>query len=165
MNKKSFWIDTPLGPLLAIADDSSLYALEFTPRKLPPPTGRNSPIDQIEQELNLYFEGKLQTFSTPLSPIGTPFQKDVWEALEKIPYGETISYSQLAINVNNPRGYRAVAQANGRNPLPIIIPCHRVINKGGGLGGYSVGIERKQWLLELETQLQRRDAEALQTQR
>lgn len=152
---KASWIDTPLGPMLAIADELTLHVLEFQQRecKLPATPGRTAPIDQIQQELKLYFEGKLQNFLTPIAPYGTPFQKSVWAELQKIPYGETISYSELAANVDNPRGCRAVAQANGANQLAIIIPCHRVINRSGAIGGYGGGIENKQWLLNLENGL------------
>lgn len=152
---KASWIDTPLGPMLAIADEQALHVLEFQRRecKLPSTPRRTTPIDQIQQELKLYFEGKLQNFRTPIAPHGTPFQKSVWAELQKIPYGETISYSELAVNVDNPRGCRAVAQANGANQLAIIIPCHRVINRSGAIGGYGGGIENKQWLLNLENSL------------
>ncbi|MBS0629764.1 MAG: methylated-DNA--[protein]-cysteine S-methyltransferase [Verrucomicrobia bacterium] len=153
MKFKSHWIPTPLGPMLAIADEKALYVLEFEHRKRShnTPSGRTSPIDQIAQELELYFAGKVQEFRTPIAPQGTAFQKQVWEQLQKIPYGETISYSDLAIAVDNPLGCRAVAQANGANQLAIIIPCHRVINKSGAIGGYGGGLDKKQWLLNLES--------------
>jgi AraC family transcriptional regulator of adaptative response/methylated-DNA-[protein]-cysteine methyltransferase len=101
----------------------------------------------------LYFQGKLKEFKTPIALNGTPFQKQVWEELLKIPYGQTISYKDLAIAVGNPRGCRAVAQANGANNLAVIIPCHRVINHNGRIGGYGGGLDRKKWLLDLEIRI------------
>lgn len=152
--KNSRLIDTPLGLMVAIADECALLLLAFENRgpEIIPPQGQNAILDQIQQELDLYFAGKLEQFRTPLALNGTPFQKKVWEALQTIPYGETISYSQLAAWVGNPRGCRAVAQANGANRFAIIIPCHRVINQSGALGGYGGGLDRKEWLLDLENQ-------------
>lgn len=161
---KASWIDSPLGPMIAIADDKSLYLLEFFDRKgmkykaerlrqkipLTIIPGHNKVIRSIEKEINLYFEGKLKEFHTPLFLIGTPFQKRVWEEIRKIPFGQTRSYSDLAKAIGKPQSYRAVAQANGVNQLAIIIPCHRVINTNGNLGGYPGGISRKQWLLKHE---------------
>ena len=107
-------------------------------------------IEAIEQ-LDEYFKGKRQDFDLPLDTgLGTPFQQSVWKALQDINHGETISYATLAKNVDNPKGFRAVAQANGRNPLSLIIPCHRVIASDGKLGGYTGGIEIKQTLLDIE---------------
>ncbi len=98
-----------------------------------------------------YFMGELQAFDLPLDiSIGTEFQQQVWQALQDIPYGETISYATLARNVDNPKGYRAVANANGRNPFSIIIPCHRVIASDGKLGGYTGGLDNKEYLLAIE---------------
>jgi len=100
--------------------------------------------------LTAYFDGKLKEFQTPLFLLGSPFQKQVWEALNKIPFGETSSYLDIAKRIGRPAACRAVAQANGANQLAIIIPCHRVINHNGELGGYGGGITRKEWLLNLE---------------
>jgi methylated-DNA-[protein]-cysteine S-methyltransferase len=100
--------------------------------------------------LNEYFEGKIKTFSLPLHLHGTPFQIQIWKALQKIPHGKTWSYQQLAMEAGNPRAMRAAGSANGRNPLPIIIPCHRVIRKNGDIGGYSSGLSIKKWLLAHE---------------
>lgn len=156
------WLDTPLGPMLAIANDEALYLLEFGDQKglerkldrlkttaaiIP---GSTPPIRSIENELALYFEGKLSKFKTPLFLSGTPFQISVWNELKKIPFGKTKSYADIAHAIQKPKGYRAVAQANGANPVAIIVPCHRVINESGELGGYSGGIWRKQWLLDHE---------------
>ncbi len=104
----------------------------------------------IIDQLARYFNGKLAKFSVPLDQIGSPFQQRVWKELVKIPYGSTITYKQLARRVGVPRGFRAVGRANGSNPLPIIIPCHRVISHDGSLGGYSSGIKTKEFLLRLE---------------
>lgn len=142
-------IETPLGPMRAAADEKALYILEFYEGQKVE-IGETAPLKQIEKELELYFQGKLQEFKTPLALKGTHFQKQVWEELRKIPYGQTISYKELAIAVGNPLGCRAVAQANGSNKHAVIIPCHRVINHNGGIGGYGGGLDRKKWLLDLE---------------
>ena len=161
---KSTWLDTILGPMLAIADDESLYLLEFVDRRglereierlrirthsaiIP---GCTDPILSIGKELNSYFEGTLKEFKTPLYLLGSPFQKRAWNALIHIPYGETQSYLDQARAIENPSAYRAVANANGANQIAIVIPCHRIINSDGGLGGYGGGIARKKWLIEHE---------------
>lgn len=112
--------------------------------------GKYPVIVQIIDEFTSYFSGKLKKFSLPLAPEGTVFQKSVWNALIDIPYGEAISYQQLAMNIANPKAMRAVGSANGKNPLPIIIPCHRVIQANQTLGGYSGGLPTKIALLKLE---------------
>ncbi len=161
---KASWLDTKLGPMIAIADENTLYLLEFVDRRgleleverlrqktksaiIP---GDTMPICSIEKELNLYFEGKLNTFKTAIASLGSPFQKHVWEELRKIPPGETRSYAAIAKAVGKPTAFRAVAQANGANQLAIIIPCHRVINANGDIGGYGGGITRKKWLINHE---------------
>ncbi len=102
------------------------------------------------RQLDEYFSGNLQNFSLPLAPEGTHFQQSVWKALQTIPYGQTISYKQLAEKVENPKACRAVGTANGRNPIAIIIPCHRVIAADGSLGGYAGGLDTKTTLLRIE---------------
>jgi len=166
---KSSWLDTPLGPMLAIADEEMLYLLEFVDRRglereierlrqktksaiMP---GHTQPIDSIKKELEQYFRDGLTIFNTPLFLLGSPFQKQVWEALKKIPAGETQSYTDLAKTIGKPFACRAVAQANGANQFAIIIPCHRVINTNGELGGYGGGLMRKKWLLEHELAFKR----------
>lgn len=161
---KASWLDTRLGPMIAIADDSELYLLEFVDRRglereverlrkrlkaaiIP---GTSEPIESIERELAQFFEGTLTEFKTPLYLMGSPFQQSVWEQLRQIPRGETRSYADIANALNKPTAYRAVAQANGANQLAIVIPCHRVINSDGGLGGYGGGLARKEWLLSHE---------------
>ena len=157
-------IDSPLGTIIAVSDDSKLYFLDFSDRSLLQKKMRKlaialhahfvedstEPLRSIEKELKAYFAGTLEAFTTPIALIGTPFMICVWQKLQTIPYGKTISYADLATSIGKPTACRAVANANGKNMLPIIIPCHRVINTGGGLGGYSSGIERKVWLLEHE---------------
>jgi len=159
------WISTPLGPMLAICDEANLYMLEFTVRKnmdrgfirlrkahgravIP---GRTSITEQIEIELKAYFAGQLQNFKTPLAPTGTDFQNRVWRALRDIPYGTSCAYTDLAIAIGNEKAVRAVASSNANNGLALIIPCHRVIAKGGGLGGYAGGVDKKRWLLDHES--------------
>jgi AraC family transcriptional regulator of adaptative response/methylated-DNA-[protein]-cysteine methyltransferase len=163
---KASWLDTPLGPMIAVANEEALYLLEFVDRRglereierlrrktlstiIP---GYTQPIRSIERELFLYFKGQLREFKTPLFLLGTPFQKYVWGELLKIPPGETRSYSEIALAMGLPTAFRAVAQANGANQLAIIIPCHRVINTNGELGGYAGGLARKKWLLHHERQ-------------
>jgi len=158
------WIETPLGSMLAICDKSHLFMLEFTARKAMErqfdklhnaygrdiKLGRTDITAQITDELASYFAGELTQFQTPFMPIGTDFQKSVWQQLCQITYGQTRSYTQLAQMTGNPKAVRAVASANARNGLAIIIPCHRVISHNGGLGGYAGGVSRKEQLLSLE---------------
>ncbi len=161
---KASWLDTRLGPMLAIADENALYLLEFVDRrglereveKLRKKTksaiipGSSPPITSIEKELSAYFEGSLKEFATPIHLLGSPFQKLAWQKLLNIPYGETRSYSKQAEAIGKPSAFRAVANANGANQLAILIPCHRIINLNGNLGGYGGGIARKKWLIEHE---------------
>ena len=157
-------IETPLGTMIACADENGISMLEFSERKSLNKEleeiskyfkaniiqGENPHFKTLEKELNDYFEGKIQKFTVPLSPVGTDFQKKVWEILRTIPYGTTRSYQQQADILGNPKAVRAVANANGLNKISIIIPCHRVIGSNGTLTGYGGGIWRKQKLLELE---------------
>lgn len=161
---KTTWLETPLGPMVAISDDESLYLLEFFDRKgltaeieyLVKKRGSQiisataPPLVSIKEELKAYFNGSLKKFETPFSLRGTDFQKLAWNALTEIPYGETRSYLQHAGSVNRSTAHRAVANANGSNQLAIIIPCHRIINTNGQLGGYGAGLARKKWLIEHE---------------
>ncbi len=160
---KADWIETILGPMLAIADDNFLYLLEFITRRglkkeitrlgmrgftITP--GESAPICSIKNELSEYFAGTLTKFKTPYRVFGSQFQQQVWQKLCDIPFGETISYREQAISLCKPSAYRAVANANGANQLAIIIPCHRVIASDGTLGGYGGGLMIKQRLLEHE---------------
>jgi methylated-DNA-[protein]-cysteine S-methyltransferase len=149
--------DTPLGPLYLTFSAKGLAALNFADKGgeiapgSPPPPEMRPMIDAVKRQLRQYFaEGVADFTGLPLDLQGTPFQKKVWGELPRIPRGQTISYRKLAERVGSPRGFRAVGQANRRNPVPIIIPCHRVIAADGSLGGYSSGIERKAWLLRHE---------------
>ena len=118
--------------------------------RLPAVPGRNAHLRLLERELHQYFEGTLREFTVPLVLRGTPFQERVWRALLAIPYGTTRSYAEIAERIGSSGAQRAVGTANGRNRIAIVIPCHRVINAGGALGGYGGGLRRKEFLLELE---------------
>jgi AraC family transcriptional regulator of adaptative response/methylated-DNA-[protein]-cysteine methyltransferase len=158
------WLRTPLGPMVAGAKDEGLCLLEFTDRrmlerqlstlgkrfKLPLAPGDNDHLRQTKDEMKRYFAGELREFTVPLKVVGSDFQQRVWKALRRIPYGETRSYKQLARSVRSPDAVRAVGQANGMNRIAIVIPCHRVVNADGRLGGYGGGLWRKQRLLALE---------------
>jgi methylated-DNA-[protein]-cysteine S-methyltransferase len=146
---------SPLGHLQLVADDSSLVAVIFpSHRRAPALNGRevtsHPVLERASSELDEYFRGARLSFSTPLARGGTAFQSAVWDALATIPFGETRSYQQLAVLVRKPLAVRAVGNANGRNPLSIFVPCHRVIGANGSLTGYAGGMEFKQWLLRHE---------------
>lgn len=142
-----------VGPLTLISNGRALTHCEFeNPRYAyeAQPPGNDKIIDKTRRELDAYFEGKLKVFTVPVTPEGTAFQRAVWNALLTIPYGVTKSYAQQAQAIGNPKAMRAVGLANGRNPIAIIIPCHRVIGANGSLTGYGGGMERKKFLLDLE---------------
>ena len=148
-------IDSPVGPLLLAADAGGLTRVHFQagPAPLQPPAGWRhdaAPLEDAITQLAEYFSGKRRTFGLPLAPAGTPFQLSVWQALRAIPYGDTVSYGQLARQLGLPQGARAVGLANGSNPLPIIVPCHRVIGADGSLTGFGGGLPIKRALLSLE---------------
>ncbi|HMH00084.1 MAG TPA: methylated-DNA--[protein]-cysteine S-methyltransferase [Terriglobales bacterium] len=146
-------IASPLGPLLLAADDSGLRHIIFTSEAQPPdPAWREdtAPLTETIRQLQAYFAGEQENFNLPLAPEGTPFQKEVWQRLCDIPYGQTISYGELARRIGNPKASRAVGLANGSNPIPIVIPCHRVIGSNGKLTGYGGGLPIKEKLLALE---------------
>lgn len=142
-------IPSPLGKIIVSADEVGICSLDFD-ENTPKCQKSNAHIEQLIVELDEYFKGKRKEFSVALNPKGTPFQQGVWEVLQGIPYGKTISYSEEADILKHPKAVRAVANANGKNPIPIVIPCHRVIAKGGGIGGYSGGLWRKEFMLDLE---------------
>ncbi len=149
------FMSSPLGNILLTADDHGLTGINFqngTEAKKPPRGSVESaaPFEEAERQIGAYFRGALKRFNLPLSPSGTPFQRSVWNALCDIPYGETISYGELAKRIGKPTACRAVGAANGRNPLPIVVPCHRVIGSDGRLTGYNGGIHLKEYLLKLE---------------
>ena len=143
-------IKTPLGNAILEADESGILKLSLTddPSEIisAPTPDFEAAINQLEQ----YFAGERKEFDLKLNPQGTEFQKKVWQALQKIPYGKTVSYMDLAKDLGDPLAIRAVAAANGKNPLWILIPCHRVIGSDGSLTGYAGGLWRKKWLLEHE---------------
>lgn len=158
------YLETPIGEMIAMADDKALYLLEFLERK-----GLQQSIEQlqtrlktviihettpiltnIEQELKQYFEGHSFEFHTPIHLMGTDFQQKTWRMLKSIPAGETRSYAQLAEMIQKTSAVRAVANANAANRLALMVPCHRVIQSNGALGGYGAGTGRKKWLLQHE---------------
>lgn len=138
--------------MLALGDDKFLYHLDFGPlekkSKIVPGTALS--LISIEKELDQYFKGSLTEFKTPLCYFGTPFQRLAWEELQKIPFGQTRSYGEIARTLGKPTAFRAVARANSQNRLAVVIPCHRVINTNGQIAGYAGGVERKKWLLDHE---------------
>lgn len=151
--------DSPIGPLLLTADDIGLTRLYMEVRKHGPdevqPEWRRDhrAFSEACRQLEEYFAGERTEFDLPLNPAGTAFQLKVWEALRTIPYGEIRSYGEIAEQIGRPGAARAVGLANGRNPISIVVPCHRVIGASGALTGYGGGLERKQYLLDLETRV------------
>jgi methylated-DNA-[protein]-cysteine S-methyltransferase len=148
-------IESPVGPLLLAADHTGLRNIVFVNGRhtaRPDPTWHQDArlLHEPIRQLQAYFAGELETFSLPLAPAGTAFQLAVWRGLCAIPYGETISYGELARRLGNPNASRAVGLANGSNPIPIVIPCHRVIGSNGKLTGYGGGLPIKEKLLALE---------------
>jgi methylated-DNA-[protein]-cysteine S-methyltransferase len=146
---------SPLGPLLLVCDGAGLREIVFSNKgKRAQPHADwqedESRFGDVIEQLKKYFAGQLETFEVPLAPEGTPFQQKVWTELCKIAYGETISYGELARRIGNPNASRAVGLANGSNPIPIVIPCHRVIGANGKLTGYGGGLDIKEKLLALE---------------
>ena len=158
-------MESPLGPILAAATPAAVCHLSFADERdmqelgedirrlsgLAVVPGTNEHLDRLRAELGEYFTGRRRDFTVPLETHGTDFQLAVWQGLRRIPYGKTISYAELAKRVGRPDAQRAVGQANHRNPISIVIPCHRVVNASGELGGYGGGLWRKRWLLDLET--------------
>ncbi len=151
MRRETTFYRSPLGAIRLCSNGKSLTELSF---EEPLPATTSDPVDNLLNEtigqLTAYFQGKLNRFSIPLEPAGTPFQRRVWEELLNIPFGQTITYQQLAIRLGDPLCIRAAAVANGKNPIGILIPCHRVIGSDGSLTGYAGGLWRKEKLLEVE---------------
>jgi AraC family transcriptional regulator of adaptative response/methylated-DNA-[protein]-cysteine methyltransferase len=161
------WIDTPIGPMFAIADEDRLHLLEFNDRKAlqaeverlverqgrPVVHGKTEPIRRIARDLGAYFAGEAGLPPLPIGDHGTDFEKTVWRALTEIPLGETCSYGELAASIGKPSATRAVARANGKNQIALLLPCHRVIGADGTLTGYAGGLWRKTWLLEHERRM------------
>lgn len=154
-------IETPLGVMVACATEYGIRSLEFTDQKIIKIPARysdgfnviessNPHLEQLQTELMEYFAGNRKTFEVPIHLMGTPFQEQVWNALMGIPYGATTTYLEQSAKLGNTKSIRAVASANGKNPIAIRIPCHRVIGKNGDLTGYAGGLARKKWLLDHE---------------
>ena len=141
--------NSPVGNLLLRADGDFITEVSFAGKELVVSDDCEL-LRKCVAELKMYFEGMLKEFTIPLKLIGTDFRKKCWEALRTIPYGETISYKELAIKIGNPKACRAVGGANHHNPIVIIVPCHRVIGSGGSLTGFGGGLDKKRFLLELE---------------
>ena len=151
-------IDSPFGALTLVADEDALAGLYMDRQRHRPPEEvfgerrdpDEEPFEQVRAQLEEYFAGERTEFDLPLAMAGTPFQRTVWAELRRIPFGDTISYGRLADRIGNPNASRAVGLANGRNPIGIIVPCHRVVGSNGDLTGYGGGIERKRALLAFE---------------
>jgi len=149
-------LDSPIGELLLLGDDRALHGLYMQEGRKPVRIAARwersaQPFAQVRTQLQEYFAGERITFDVPLVMKGTPFERRVWQALRDIPYGNTVSYGEIARRVGQPSAARAVGLANGRNPIAVIVPCHRVIGANGTLTGYGGGLERKRQLLELES--------------
>lgn len=154
-NRRHTVVDSPYGALTLVATDGLLSGLYMTGQRHRPAEETfgapdHRPFDEAVHQLDAYFAGELTEFDLPMRLAGTPFQRSVWAELVRIPYGETRSYGELAENLGKPGASRAVGLANGKNPIGIIVPCHRVIGASGGLTGYGGGLDRKQRLLAFE---------------
>jgi methylated-DNA-[protein]-cysteine S-methyltransferase len=155
------YLASPLGKLLLTSDGEGLTGIQF-PRhhpSQPPAYWKRDPqrFNEACRQLRAYFAGELRDFDLPLAMAGSPFERRVWNALRKVPHGKTVSYGHIAARIGQPKACRAVGLANGKNPIPIVVPCHRVIGADGSLAGYGGGLDTKRWLLELEgVQLERR---------
>ncbi len=149
------WMKSPVGELLIVADDTALRMISFRKGRHPGKVADGwrkggAVVADARGQLDEYFQGRRRRFDLPLAPSGTPFQLSTWTALRDIPYGATRSYGEQARAMGQPRAVRAVGAANGRNPIPIIVPCHRVIGGDGRLTGYAGGLDIKKFLLDLE---------------
>ena len=141
-------LDTPIGPLWLAASEHGLARVSFT--ELAGPPSRDGVLAEAAEQLSAYLDGELTRFDLPLAPGGTSFQRSVWSEVARIPYGETSTYARIAAAIGRESACRAVGAANGRNPLPIVVPCHRVVGSAGALTGYGGGLGRKRALLDLE---------------
>ncbi len=154
-NKVQRRMESEIGPLFLVASSHALYGVFWKDQKLPTEntvdgTTETAMLDNAEAQITEYLNGKRTSFDLPLILEGTEFQKRVWRELQKIPYGQTKSYKEIAIALKDPNACRAVGTANGKNPISLIVPCHRVINESGKLGGYAGGLPIKAKLLDLE---------------
>ena len=160
MTGTTYWltVESPIGPLLLTADDDGITGLHMDGAAHGPSHPRADGVEdaprfaEARRQLEEYFAGDRTDFDLPLKPSGTPFQQEVWAALQTIPYGEVRSYGEIAAQIGRPSASRAVGLANGRNPIAVIVPCHRVIGASGSLTGYGGGLHRKRILLDLEAQ-------------
>lgn len=158
MTRRHLVMDSPIGPLTLVAEQERLACVYMTDHRhapdsdeFGPPAPGDGVLGAALRQLEEYFDGDRTEFDLPLvDDVGTPFQRRVWAELREIPYGETISYGELARRIGQPTAFRAVGLANGRNPISIVVPCHRVVGSGGSLIGYGGGLDRKQLLLNLE---------------
>jgi len=157
-------LPAPIGSLTLIGTGAALTEIRFGEQTGSESLEETQVLRLAAAELTAYFSGALRVFSIPLSPQGTAFQRVVWQALTDIPYGQTATYGEIAAMINNPNACRAVGMANNRNPLPIVIPCHRVIGADGRLVGYGGGLGVKEWLLELERTVTLNDSTLPQNQ-
>lgn len=144
------YFHSPIGIIEIVADESAITSLKFVKQQSFEENEPAAIILQCKAQLQEYFDGDRKSFDLPLKPQGTLFQNKVWKALAMIPYGQTISYQELAMKIGQPKASRAVGNANGKNPICLLIPCHRIIRCNGDLGGYAYGIETKAFLLKLE---------------
>ena len=152
MHRYSLSVLSPIGRLWLLQEDAAIVCLTGTePADLSLYLSEKTPLlAEAERQLTEYFTGQRKAFDLPLAPVGTPFQRSVWQALREIPYGETRTYKEIAEAIGRPKAFRAVGQANNRNPLMIVQPCHRVIGTNGSLTGFAYGTDMKQFLLDLE---------------
>jgi len=154
-------LDSPVGTLRLWSNGRQLVRIEFNPREAAPAGAQrqdDAALRRGGEQLEEYFAGKRKAFDLPLAPRGTDFQQSVWRALAEIPWGQWRSYGDIARAIGRPRAVRAVGAANGRNPLPIVVPCHRVVGSDGSLTGFAGGLETKRYLLELEGSLRQLQA-------
>lgn len=147
------YTDSPLGPVLITGDEQSIHSVLVLDHKEQIEEGETEPIKKCKQQIQEYFAGTRREFDLPLAQEGTPFQQRVWQQLTTIPFGQTITYMQLARLLGDPKTIRAAGTANGKNKLWIIVPCHRVVGTDGRLVGYAGGLHRKKWLLDHEARL------------
>jgi methylated-DNA-[protein]-cysteine S-methyltransferase len=148
-----FWtvVDSPIDPLMLVGDETGLRELQMAPHRPPPDAVEDAgSLAAAAAQLEAYFAGELTAWELALAPVGTAFQQKVWAALRDIPYGVTTTYGELAVGLGQPTAARAVGLANGRNPIAVIQPCHRVIGANGSLTGFGGGLDRKRWLLDHE---------------
>jgi methylated-DNA-[protein]-cysteine S-methyltransferase len=148
-------LDGPLGPMTVVGHEGAVAGLYLADQRHLPPDDRlgerdDATLPALQEQLTAYLAGQLQVFEVDLAPVGTPFQAAVWAALRRVPYGTTTTYGALAAAVGRPSAVRAVGAANGRNPVCLVVPCHRVVGADGSLTGYAGGLDRKRFLLDLE---------------